>query len=135
MKSETGSCRCGGIAYKLNSEKKNVVNCHCNFCRSHSGAAFSSYVAVPYNSLKIIKGERLITEYTFQNGKKHFCSICGTPLFNINNKYPNACMIYLGTLNDISNVVPRRNIWCESKLDWIDNISSIKSLGQGIGRK
>ena len=134
MQSRSGTCRCDGISYRLNSEIKIVINCHCNSCRSHSGAAFSTYIRIPRSSFEIVKGNDLLTEYEVPRGKKHFCRICGTPIFNVLTNYPDAYMIYLGTLDDINDVTPRRNIWCESKLKWIDSLASIKSRPQGFGR-
>ena len=57
MNNLKGSCLCGEVNYNLTSEILNVVNCHCDFCRSHSGAAFSTYVALPYTSLEITHGK------------------------------------------------------------------------------
>lgn len=135
MSLHSGSCLCGEVNYKLNSEILNVVNCHCNFCRSHSGTAFSTYAALPYTSFEITKGEDKLGSFQAGEGKKHFCSVCGTPIFNLNNRYPGACMIYFGTLENAKVVAPMVNIWCESKLAWVDTVSSIPSREQGVERK
>ena len=135
MNSNKGSCYCDQVTYELESEPTLIVNCHCDFCRSHSGSAFSSYVMYPLSSFKLITGERNIAEYTMERGTKHFCNNCGTPIYNIVKKNPEGCMIYLGTLENLDKFTPRRNIWCENKLEWVFNISSIRSLEQGIGRK
>lgn len=114
-----------------------VVNCHCNFCRSHSGAAFSSYAALPFASLEFTKGQEKLSAFRIGvgDGYKHFCSVCGTPIFNLNNKYPGVCMVYLGTIAQARDIIPMVNVWCESKLGWMDTVSSIHSLAQGIERK
>lgn len=130
-----GSCFCGEVDYRLNAEIKRVVNCHCHFCRSHSGAAFSTFVVVPFDSLEIAKGKEIISAFQFENGKKHFCGACGTPIFNVNKKYPGLCMIYLGTLEKAGDITPVVNIWCESKLGWVDTLSSIHSLALGPEKK
>jgi len=127
-----GQCFCGAIRYRLNSGIRNIVNCHCNFCRSHSGAAFSTYAALPYANLEIIQGQEQLRTYEVNEGKKHFCGHCGTPLFNLNNKFPGACMIYLGTLENSATLTPKLNVWCESQLDWIDQITSIHSCAQHL---
>jgi len=132
MNKHKGSCHCGGIEYQLNSEIMKVVNCHCNFCRSHSGSAFSTYAALPYSSLEITSGKENLKVYHVKDAKKHFCSSCGTPMFNTNKKYPGACMIYLGTLKESKDIAPMVNVWCESKLSWLDSLSSVNSIEQGI---
>ena len=135
MDSRTGSCLCGGVTYKLKSDIKNSINCHCNFCRSQSGAAYSSYAIVPENDFEIETGEKMVKCYEIEEGKKYFCSNCGTPIFSKNNKFTDTCMIYLGTLNGCNDITPRRNVWYENKLEWVDKLSSIKSINQGIGRR
>ena len=135
MNLHSGSCLCGEVNYKLNSAILKVVNCHCNYCRSHSGAAFSSYAALPFASLEFTKGQEKLNAFPIGDGKKHFCRECGTPIFNVNNKYPGACMVYLGTLEKARDIIPMVNVWCESKLGWVDTLSSIHSLAQGIERK
>lgn len=135
MNLHNGSCFCGVVNYKLNSAIMKVVNCHCDFCRSHSGAAFSSYAALPFASLEFTKGKESLSAFQIVDGEKHFCRECGTPIFNINNKYPGACMVYLGTIENARDITPMVNVWCESKLGWVDSLSSIHSLAQGVERK
>ncbi|HFD87631.1 MAG TPA: GFA family protein [Gammaproteobacteria bacterium] len=130
-----GSCLCGEVNYELTSKIVNVVNCHCKFCRSHSGAAFSTYAALPYASLIITSGEEKLSSFKVEEGEKHFCSVCGTPIFNLNSKYPGACMVYFGTLESLGDIRPKVNVWWESKLGWVDSIASIHSVAQGVERK
>ena len=101
-------------------------------CRHHNGASFSTYVVLPIKALEVRNGKELISEYEVGTGNKRFCSNCGTPLFNTNEKYPGACMIYLGTLNTVTDLLPKVNVWCESKLGWVDAISDIQSVSQGV---
>ena len=130
MEGQEGSCLCGTIRYKLNSEVRSVVNCHCNFCRSHSGGAFATYAVLPLSDLELIEGEPKLSTFDAEEGKKHFCSSCGTPIFNINARYPGLCMVYFGTLAKNRDLSPRVNIWCESMLEWVDSIKSLPSFPQ-----
>ena len=83
-------------------------------CRSINGASFSTYAALSFHSLDITQGNEAIHEYALGTGIKRFCKQCGTPLFNTNDKYPGACMIYIGTLNSIDDLNPGVNVWCDS---------------------
>ena len=135
MSKYTGTCHCGEITYSLNPEIMNIVNCHCNFCRSMNGSAFSTYVALPYRSLKITEGRKKLSSYQRDEGKKYFCSLCGTPIFIVNRKYPEACMLYFGTLDNPRDITPIINVWCKSKLEWVDDVSSINSIDKGVQKK
>jgi len=130
MESREGGCLCGEIRYKLNSEIRSVVNCHCNFCRAHSGGAFATYAVLAHSDLELTEGESKLSAFKAKEGRKHFCSTCGTPVFNINARYPGLCMVYLGTLDENRELSPAINIWCESMLEWVGSIKSIPSFPQ-----
>lgn len=132
----SGSCLCNAVRFKVDSAPKVVVNCHCNFCRKHSGAAFSTYAAVPEAALEIIAGQDSISAFEVkENAHKHFCRQCGSPIFNKNVRYAGLCMIYLGTIADPQNLVPAANIYCESQLPWVSAVGEITSFEQGIARQ
>lgn len=44
-------------------------------------------------------------------------------------------MLYLGTLAKAQEITPAINIWSESKLGWVDTVSSIRSTVQDIERR
>lgn len=128
----SGSCVCNAVRYKVSGALKAVVNCHCNFCRKHSGAAFSTYAVVPETALEITSGQDEISAFQFkENAHKHFCRQCGSPLFNKNARYAGLCMIYFGGIDDQSDIVPRANIYCESQLPWVPVLAEIRCFEQG----
>jgi len=127
-----GNCNCGAINFEINSNDiKTIVNCHCNLCRKINGAAFSTYVVVLDTGFKLLKGkEHLKFHLATAQASKNFCATCGTPIFNSNPKYKGVKIVHLGALNNVTNLIPRTNIFCESKLSWLDNISTIESFAQ-----
>ena len=131
-----GSCFCNAVQFKASGAPKAVVNCHCHFCRKHSGAAFSTYAVVPEAALEIVSGADLVTAFQFkENAYKHFCKQCGSPIFNKNVRYQGMCMIYLGGISAPMNVVPTANIYCDSRLPWIPALAEIRSFAQGIAKQ
>lgn len=128
-----GSCGCGAVTFKLSSPPKKVVNCHCNFCRKHNGAAFSTYAVVAETDMEITAGQGHITAFEwYQNGHKHFCSRCGTPIYGKNARYPGLCMVQIGTIAADCELTPAANIYCESALDWVNDVAQIPSFEQGF---
>ncbi len=131
-----GSCFCNAVQYKLACAPKALVNCHCNFCRKHSGAAFSTYAVFPEAALTISEGSDAIAVFNpAEHAHKHFCKQCGTPLFNKNARYPGLCMVYLGGISASLDMAPTANIYCESQLPWIKGIGEIRAFEQGIVRQ
>ena len=132
----SGSCFCNAVQFKVSGAPKAVVNCHCNFCRKHSGAAFSTYAVVPEADLEIISGADYISSFQIkEDAHKHFCKQCGSPIFNKNARYPGLCMIYLGGISASSCIAPTANIYCESQLAWVPSIPELRSFSQGIAKQ
>ena len=52
-----GSCLCGSITYKIESDLKAVVNCHCSFCRKAHGGVFTPLLFISLAHLSIITGK------------------------------------------------------------------------------
>jgi len=130
-----GSCKCGNISYATGNPLQ-VVNCHCNLCRSINGSAFSSYVVTSLAEFKIEQGAHLLRGYAAtDHSVKHFCVTCGTPLYNINPvRYPGLAMIYFGTLESHEKLSPGINIYCSSKMNWVDSLPSIHSFDEAPQR-
>lgn len=128
-----GSCACNAINYVVRKNVQFVVNCHCNNCKKLTGAPFSSIAVALDQDFEIIKGKNEVSTFNISdNVKKHFCSSCGTPIYNLNKKYPGKCMIYLGSLDDPRCVTPSINIYCESMLPWLYSINEMRNFDQEI---
>lgn len=130
----TGTCHCALIKFRVDRDKiKSIVNCHCNFCRSMNGAAFSTYATVAEDGFTIICGDEKLKLYQVSaNTQKCFCINCGTPIYNINPKYKGLKILHFGTVipPDLKDFVPKVNLYCESKLEWVDYLNSIESWPQ-----
>ena len=53
-------------------------------------------------------------------------------MFNLNDKYPGACMVYLGTLRGSETFSPSLNVYCESMLSWLHDMTSLESTERGV---
>jgi len=96
-----------------------------------NGASFSTYVAVAEDGFNLI-GDSLHSHNVTDSAKKHFCKICGTPIYNTNPKYFGLTILHFGSLDSPAGLVPQINIYCESQLDWIEKLPDIASLEQGL---
>jgi hypothetical protein len=88
-----------------------------------NGSAFSSYAVIPYSALEIVGKSDLAAYPVTQRATKHYCSRCGTPLFNLNSKYAGACTLYLGTIEGSDDYSPALNVYCENMLSWLENVT------------
>ena len=116
----TGSCFCKAIQYRITAPIPMAVNCHCKACKKAGGGAFSSLAVIREKRLEIVAGQESLSTFLLSdNLTKHFCSHCGTPIFNRNSRYPGRCMVAIGSLDDPAAVVPSANIHCENQLEWV----------------
>ena len=72
MKEYFGGCHCGEIKFKFKAnESVEIWKCNCSICRMHDYEHFF----IKHDDIQIIKGNELITEYSFGTKKaKHlFC--------------------------------------------------------------
>jgi len=72
-----GSCHCGSVEFEVHLPNGlvDLRRCNCSMCRRR-GAIVAS---VPLNSIKILKGEDVLSLYQFntKTAKHYFCSKCG----------------------------------------------------------
>lgn len=128
-----GSCACGLVKFVLVDAKRNIINCHCHTCRKLNGGAFSSYVAVADDNFQLHEGQDALTKYeATENVAKHFCRVCGTPIYNKNRKYPGLTIIPLGALDEVGQMRPTVNIFCDSKLPWVAMQEGTTDYPQGM---
>lgn len=101
-----------------------------------NGAAFTTYVVFGSDGFAIEQGAHSVDSFVAtERAQKHFCRRCGTPLFNRNaSSYPGYTMAYLGVLDDHETVTPRANIYCASKLGWIDALATLANFEDALRR-
>lgn len=117
----TGGCACGAIRYECSAEPLMIGNCHCRDCQRSSGAAFSTGVVVPSDSLTLLKGEPKYHRVTMENGttaRRGFCAECGSPLFAGSSANPRTIAVKVGSLDDPSWCKPMVDIWTKSAQPW-----------------
>src|SRR5699024_11594981 len=78
-----GSCHCGRIAFAVEGESEQVLECNCSHC-SRKGYLLWF---VPRDRLRLLTLEADLATYTFNRHvlKHHFCSNCGCAPFAFGN--------------------------------------------------
>jgi hypothetical protein len=73
--SHKGSCHCGKVAYEVEGEPGEVLECNCSIC-SRKG---SLLWFVPRDKLRLLTPEQDLSTYTFNKHhiKHRFCAACG----------------------------------------------------------
>ena len=75
----SGGCMCGAVRFEARGEPINANYCHCESCRSHTGAPVVALVGYRLEQVTFSKGERRIFESSPGVGRS-FCGNCGSPM-------------------------------------------------------
>lgn len=117
-----GGCRCEAVRYRIEREDlPPVYCCHCLFCQSGSGSAFSEQAVIAADS---ITSEGDIEHYRFERpdgreGHHRLCAACHTRLWSTSSAFPSLALLRAGTLDRSSEIVPSAHIWTKRKQGWV----------------
>lgn len=107
MKEYFGGCHCGEIKFKFcSNEAVEIWKCNCSICEMLD----YEHLFIGHDDFKIIKGNELITEYSFgtKKAKHFFCKGCGIKSFYQPRSHPHSFSINLKCVEsppEIKNVV------------------------------
>ena len=104
----TGACQCGRIQYEIDGEPRFMYQCFCGKCRAASGASFVTNIIVDTDRFRITAGKESLKAFESSPKKfRHFCSACGSPIYNQPASKPDLLGVYVGTLDDPSTFKPQ----------------------------
>tara|TARA_R110002096_G_scaffold124632_3_gene269420 strand:- start:2974 stop:3384 length:411 start_codon:yes stop_codon:yes gene_type:complete len=117
-------CLCGSIHYKITAEPLLTAVCHCTHCQKATGSAYSINIGVPANGFHV-DGDTLSTYVdkgdSGQDLRRYFCNNCGSPIYTEADVMPGISIVKAGTLDDTSSFTPGINIFCQSKMAWLND--------------
>lgn len=126
-----GSCHCGEIRYEAEVDPEDVLLCNCTDCQMLTGSAFRLSVPAPKESFRLLSGRPSTYVKTADSGTKRahsFCPTCGTPAFACTvMESPPTYSLRVGCLKQRHDLPPKRRTWCNSALEWAQNVSVIPS--------
>lgn len=125
-----GSCHCGKITYEAEVDPEQVSICHCVDCQKLTGTAFRVTVPAAGENFAILKGEpKVYIKTTADSGnprEQAFCADCGSHLYATSvGEGPKTYGLRVGTARQRDQLVPKRQIWHQSALSWLDGIGSL----------
>ncbi len=129
----TGGCSCGAIRYECMAEPIMMLHCHCRDCQQSSGGPFSSFVVVPKEAFKLLKGSPRFHDSPSDAGGKTrrvFCSECGSPILGKPDAVPHIVAIRTASLDDPSWFNPQVDVWTSDAQPWDQMDSAIPKFEQ-----
>lgn len=131
-----GGCHCGKISYEAEVDPGNVGICHCTDCQQLTGTAFRVTVSAKGDDFRILTGEpRVYIKTTADSGNHRaqaFCGDCGSHLFVTSvGEAPKVYGIRVGSSRQRRELMPSRQVWKKSALDWLDRIEQLPAKPEG----
>lgn len=112
----SGSCICNQIAFEIEGDNFDVVQCHCSKCRKVTGSTVDAMIVVPKETFTWVQGTDLISAYKSENGRtRSFCSNCGTSLPDQDG---DLVWVPAGILDTQYSASVKAHIYVGSKLPW-----------------
>lgn len=116
-----GSCLCGEVELEITGPIKSIIHCHCSKCRKNSGTAFATNGFVSKKHFCILKGQDKLSRFETSPGKKrHFCRVCGSPVYSESDSTAEYVRLRLGILDSDIEQRPQSHNFVDSKANWED---------------
>lgn len=113
-----GGCMCGRVRYRTEGAPRWVLTCHCESCRSQSGAPMLTWAGFRDDRFQWAGGAP--KTYASSAGvERLFCADCGTPMVFRSQRWADETHIAVTTLDDPESVAPRAHVHAAEKLSWI----------------
>ena len=115
----SGSCRCGAIAFEISADVTDVIVCHCSICRRLTGGNGIAVVIVDNDHFRWTQGEDLIENWQKPKGnwQSWFCRKCGSTLPGRNDELRMFVPAVLISGADHALTVTD-HIWVDSRAPW-----------------
>jgi len=121
-----GSCVCGAVRFEIQLPTLICVHCHCTLCRTNHSAAFVTWVGVSKTQLRLLTAETALTHYrSSDQGRRSFCSQCGTSLFCEVDTHPDIVDITLASLQSAIDRGPEAHIYFETHVEWVEVLDQL----------
>lgn len=129
----SGRCHCGAIRYEAQVDPANVRICHCTDCQMLTGSVFRANVPTLEGTFSLKSGTPKTYIKTAESGNKRahaFCPDCGTPIYAAALVDPRSYSLRVGCLDRRAELMPSKQIWCDSALPWAMNVEAIARLAR-----
>jgi hypothetical protein len=127
-----GGCHCGFIKYEAEVDPEKVIICHCTDCQALSGTAFRTVVFVEEDKFNLLSGDLKTYIKTADSGRKRtqmFCPECGTQIYSAPVGGTSRTIgVRVGTARQRAELRPKKQYWCGSALDWVEELSSMERV-------
>jgi hypothetical protein len=116
-----GSCQCGAVRVEVHGGIDSIIHCHCSRCRKASGTAYATNGFVRAEGFRIVQGAEQLRSYASAPDRlRHFCGMCGSPVYSSDSADPSRYRLRLGLLDSRISERPIAHTFVSSRAEWDD---------------
>ena len=129
----TGQCHCGAIRFTATADPSKVFACHCADCQIISGGPFRAVIQIPADQVELLGSPKQYVKVAASGNRRvqAFCGDCGTQLFATEADVPKTLNIRLGCVNERAQLKPTVQVWKDSAMPWLPELSGIPAHARG----
>ena len=128
-----GQCFCGAVKLQLTGTPLSMGYCHCNSCRSWSGAPVTAFTLWKPDSLKVTAGaEHIATFSKTPFSHRQYCAKCGGHLMN-NHPSIGLLDVHAATLPTLPFKPTVHLNYAETVLPMRDGLPKLKDFPAEVG--
>jgi len=112
---------CGAVRFETTGDSSRVLHCHCQSCRSHTGAPMATLAVFRDDQVTFNGDDRKIFEST-PGVNRAFCPNCGTSLTweTVFGDEGPLCAIHISAFDDPDALTPTGHSFYSERISWFD---------------
>lgn len=117
----TGGCMCGAVRYDAAGEPQDVIHCHCESCRRHTGAPMACLAVYSVSQVTFCGTPRTVYGSSPSRGRA-FCPTCGSSL-TWETELPTRgeiVALHISTFDDPDAIRPNAHSFYGERISWFD---------------
>jgi hypothetical protein len=114
-----GGCQCGAVRYAIEGAPLLTALCHCSMCRRASAAPAVAWAMFAESQVRFT-GAPPAAYASSPEGRRRFCSACGTQIAFTASYIPGLVDITIGSLDRPEAVPPSLHYWDSRRLPWLE---------------
>lgn len=113
-------CACSSVSVTVQGRVLSMLLCSCLDCRKATGTGHSGFAIMRREDVKV-SGKTRHFDRMANSGSwisRHFCPICGTPVFGVTARSPALILLPVGLFADPYWFAPAQAIFSRTHMDW-----------------
>jgi hypothetical protein len=122
-----GSCKCGAVAFTLQSDTPYpYLHCYCTICRKIGAASHAINISGHAETLSLSGEDAIVTIHAtidgkVSNGGRRFCGTCGSPLWMWDSRWDELIHPFASAIDTPLPPAPERvHIMLAYKAPWVE---------------